>query len=60
MNEEKQALNLAARIAIQMDEYENVHVDVFAHAVAFILKAEYGHHNYNTFIESLNKHLYGN
>jgi L-rhamnose mutarotase len=43
-----------------MDEYENVHVDVFAHAVAFILKAEYGHHNYNTFIESLNKHLYGN
>ena len=60
MNEEKQALNLAARIAIQMDEYKEVDVQTFADAVAFILKAEYGHHNYNTFIESLNKHLYGN
>jgi len=60
MNEEKQALNLAARIAIQMDEYENVDVETFAHAVAFILKAEYGHHNYNTFMQSLNSHFYGN
>ena len=57
---EQQALNLAARIAIQMDEYKEVDVETFAHAVAFILKAEYGHHNYNTFMQSLNKHLYGN
>ena len=57
---EKQALNLSARIAIQMDEYENVNVDVFAHAVAFILKSEYGHHNYYNFIQSLNSHFYGN
>jgi len=60
MNEEKQALNLAARIAIQMDEYENVDVQTFAHAVAIILKSEYGHHNYYNFIQSLNSHLYGN
>jgi hypothetical protein len=60
MNEEKQALNLAARIAIQMDEYENVDVQTFAHAVAFILKSEYGHHNYYNFIQSLNSNFYGN
>lgn len=57
---EKQALNLAARFSIQMDEYENVDVETFAHAVAFILKSEYGHHNYYNFIQSLNKHFYGN
>ena len=57
---EKQALNLAARIAIQMDEYENVNVATFAQAVAFILKSEYGHHNYYNFIQSLNEQFYGN
>lgn len=60
MNEEKQALNLAARIAIQMDEYETVDVYVFAHAVAFILKAEYGRHNYESFNNTLNQYLNGN
>jgi hypothetical protein len=57
---EKEALNLSARIAIQMDNYENVDVATFARAVAFILIAEYGHHNYNTFVQSLNSHFYGN
>ena len=60
MKDEKQALNLAARIAIQMDEYKEVDVETFVHAVAFILKAEYGHNNYDTFVQSLNQHLYGN
>ena len=56
---EKQALNLAARFSIQM-ECKEVDVETFAHAVAFILKSEYGHHNYYNFIQSLNKHFYGN
>jgi len=60
MKDEKQALNLAARFSIQMDECKEVDVATFAHAVAFILKAEYGHHNYDTFVQSLNQHLYGN
>ena len=47
---EKQALNLAARFSIQMDECKEVDVATFAQAVAFILKSEYGHHNYYNFI----------
>ena len=57
---EKQALNLAARFSIQMDECKEVDVATFAQAVAFILKSEYGHHNYYNFIQSLNAQFYGN
>lgn len=57
---DKQALNLAARFSIQMDECKEVDVETFAHAVAFILKSEYGHHNYYNFIQSLNEQFYGN
>ena len=57
---EKQALALAARISIQMDECKDVDVYTFAHAVAIILKSEYGHHNYYNFTQSLNAYLYGN
>ena len=56
-------MNLAARIsiAIEIEEIDNgcaVHVDELAEAVSFVLRAEYGQHNYESFINTLNKHLY--
>lgn len=56
----KQALELASRILAQSDDHESPDIYVLAEAIAFLLKTEYGHHNYYNFTQSLNAHLYGN
>jgi len=59
MNEKK----LAAYIDMHIKQIEDsMHVDTFAQAVAIVLAAEYGEHNYQLFIDTLTKKLnsYGN
>lgn len=59
MNEKK----LAAYIDLHMKQIdESMHVDTFAKAVAIVLAAEFGEHNYQLFIDTLTKKLnsYGN
>jgi len=51
----KEALNLAARISMQLGE--NLDVQDFAHAISIILKAEYGRHNFELFNNTLNQYL---
>jgi len=57
MNEKK----LAAYIDLHMKQIDdNMGVETFAKAVAIVLAAEFGHHNYYNFTQSLNAYLYGN
>jgi hypothetical protein len=57
MNEKK----LAAYIDLHMKQIDDsMDVETFAKAVAIVLAAEFGYHNYYNFTQSLNAHLYGN
>ena len=54
-------MKVAAHISLALEEFENVGgvcVTELAEAVSIILRTEYGEHNYELFINTLNKHLY--
>ena len=54
MNEKK----LAAYIDMHIKQIEDsMHVDTFAQAVAIVLAAEFGEHNYQLFIDTLTKKI---
>jgi hypothetical protein len=53
-----QTLKVLSHLSDALDQFDELCVDEFAEAVALILRTGYGQHNYESFINTLNKHLY--
>ena len=54
-------MKVAAHISLALEQFENVggvDVDELAEAVAWILRTEYGTHNYERFINTLTQNLH--
>jgi hypothetical protein len=54
----KATMKLAAHLGDALQQYDSLHVDEFAEAIAWILRTEYGKHNYQSFINTLTQNLY--
>ena len=51
-------MKVAAHISLALEQFDGLHVDELAEAVAMILRSEYGKHNYESFINTLTQNLY--